>query len=138
MGLVRLIFSFNGRIGRAEYLLGLVIALVGLFLGLGAIGAALRSTGLDALGMIIVLVLFFWAKFAIAAKRLHDLGKSGFWCLALFVPVVGFIVVLMFLFVPGEEYDNQYGPRPKGALPEPEADPSGDQRADLIGPSHGR
>src|SRR5450631_2036130 len=121
MGLVRLLISFDGRIGRAEYLLGLAIALAGLCLGLIAIGAALRSTGLDALGMIIVVVLFFWAKFALAAKRLHDLGKSGFWCLALFVPVVGFVVALMFLFVPGEEYDNQYGPGPKVALPGPEA-----------------
>jgi uncharacterized membrane protein YhaH (DUF805 family) len=121
MGFVRLLFSFNGRIGRAEYLLGLAIALVGLCLGLVAIGAALRSTGLEALGMIIVGVLFFWAKFALAAKRLHDLGRSGFWCLALFVPVVGFVLVLMFLFVSGEEYDNQYGPGPKVALPEPEA-----------------
>jgi uncharacterized membrane protein YhaH (DUF805 family) len=121
MGLVRLLFSFNGRIGRAQYLLGLAIVLVGLFLGLGAIGAALHGTGLDALGMIILVVLFFWAKFAIAAKRLHDLGKSGFWCLALFVPVVGFVVLLMFLFVPGEEYDNQYGLVPKVALPAPEA-----------------
>jgi uncharacterized membrane protein YhaH (DUF805 family) len=33
MGLVWLLFSFNGRIGRAQYLLGLAIVLVGLFLG---------------------------------------------------------------------------------------------------------
>jgi uncharacterized membrane protein YhaH (DUF805 family) len=121
MGLVRLLFSFNGRIGRAEYLLGLVIVLVSLCLGLGAIGVALRSTGLEAPGMIIVVVLFLWAKFAIAAKRLHDLGRSGFWCLALFIPVVGFVVALMFLFASGEEYDNQCGPGPKVVLPEPEA-----------------
>ena len=52
---------------------------------------------------------------ALAARRFHDIGLSGWYVIALIVPVVNlcaFFVLLFFKSVPGE---NRYGPRPAQA-----------------------
>jgi uncharacterized membrane protein YhaH (DUF805 family) len=54
--------------------------------------------------------LFAWAKFALAAKRIHDLGKSGWISLVMIIPAFGLIAVIVLLVVRGDDYDNQYGP----------------------------
>jgi uncharacterized membrane protein YhaH (DUF805 family) len=117
MGLVRLLFSFNGRISRAEYLLGLAIVVGVSLLWWGVVcWIALRSfpfnTRSVAIDLISVVLGLWggWVSLATAAKRLHDLNMSGFWCLAALIPLVGFVAPLLFLLIPGEEYANQYGP----------------------------
>ena len=50
---------------------------------------------------------------AVAARRLHDTDKSGWWQLLWFIPIVGWIVLLVFLVRDSDEGDNQYGPNPK-------------------------
>ncbi|MGH8611865.1 MAG: DUF805 domain-containing protein, partial [Gammaproteobacteria bacterium] len=50
---------------------------------------------------------------AVSVRRLHDSGKSGWWLLIGLVPLLGAIMLLVFMVqdsVPGE---NQYGPNPK-------------------------
>ena len=48
------------------------------------------------------------------ARRLHDTGRTGWWQLILLVPLVGAIVMLIFLVQDGHE-ENQYGLNPKFA-----------------------
>ena len=45
-------------------------------------------------------------------RRLHDTGKSGWWLLLWFVPLVGLIVLLVFFASPGDLGPNRYGPPP--------------------------
>ena len=63
-----------------------------------------------------VLVLYvpvYWGFFALSAKRLHDRGKSAWWLLLLFVPLFGFLWLLVELpFLPGTAGENSYGPDP--------------------------
>ncbi|WP_319530131.1 DUF805 domain-containing protein [uncultured Cohaesibacter sp.] len=48
----------------------------------------------------------------VAVRRLHDVGKSGWWLLVLFVPLLG-ALYLIFLYVQrGTEGSNIYGPDP--------------------------
>lgn len=49
---------------------------------------------------------------AISLRRLHDIGKSGWWYLINFVPLVGQIVFIVFACKDSTE-DNQWGPNPK-------------------------
>lgn len=49
---------------------------------------------------------------AIAIRRLHDSGKSGFWILIGLLPAIGLLILLIFYVLPGTEGDNQYGPQP--------------------------
>ena len=39
-------------------------------------------------------------------------SSSGLWLLLIFIPVIGFLVLLVFLVLPGEDETNEYGPVP--------------------------
>ena len=49
---------------------------------------------------------------AVAVRRLHDIGRSGWWYLLIFVPIIGWIVLLVFFCTRGEDGPNQWGPVP--------------------------
>ena len=48
--------------------------------------------------------------FAVGARRLHDSNHSGWWQLLVLIPVAGWLVLLIFFLLPGEEDDNRFGP----------------------------
>jgi uncharacterized membrane protein YhaH (DUF805 family) len=50
---------------------------------------------------------------AVSIRRLHDIGKSGWYFLLAFIPCVGGIILLVFALTPGDTYDNEYGRDPK-------------------------
>lgn len=56
--------------------------------------------------------------FAVAIRRMHDIDRSGFWLWIALVPIVGFIVLIVFAATPGTIGDNKYGPDPKGGVPQ--------------------
>ena len=47
---------------------------------------------------------------AVGARRLHDSNHSGWWQLLGLIPVAGWLVMLIFFLLPGEEDDNRFGP----------------------------
>lgn len=53
----------------------------------------------------------------VTVRRLHDTGRSGWWILTLLVPFVGWMVLLYFMVLKGDERLNQYGPSPKPSPP---------------------
>lgn len=60
-----------------------------------------------------VSALCFLALLAVAVRRLHDVGKSGWWYLFHFLPVFGWIVLLVQNVKDSCPGENQYGPNPK-------------------------
>ncbi len=110
--------DFGGRAGRAEYwYFVLVQFVVGLVLSVLAEASALFS-----------LVSFVWwaatlvPSIAVAVRRLHDTGRSGLWLLIAFIPIVGVIVLIVFLATSGDAAPNQYGqPVTSGATVAPGA-----------------
>lgn len=50
---------------------------------------------------------------AVAVRRLHDIGKNGWWVLISLVPLVGAIVLLVFLCKDSQPESNEYGANPK-------------------------
>lgn len=79
--------DFNGRASRSEYwwfaLFVLVVSIV----------LAQVNYTLSTLFSLAVLL----PSLAAAARRLHDTGRSGWWQLVAFVPVLGTIVLIVFL-----------------------------------------
>ena len=107
--------DFTGRARRSEYwffflftvLAGIVGGILdGLF---GWRGGPYGSTG-PIQGLIQLALLL--PSLAVGARRLHDTGRSGWWLLIALIPVVGWIILLVF-FVQDSQQDNQYGPNPK-------------------------
>jgi uncharacterized membrane protein YhaH (DUF805 family) len=102
--------TFTGRAHRTEYwmfvLVYFVIAIV-----LGVVDSIVTGGLLGGLFALALLV----PSIAVAVRRLHDTSRSGWWLLIGFVPLVGFIVLLVFMCLDSTPGSNEYGPNPKGA-----------------------
>ena len=108
--------EFSGRARRTEYwmftLVNVVIAMV-----LGVIEGILGGPGI--LGAIYGLAMLL-PSLAVTIRRLHDTGRSGWLCLIALIPVVGAIVLLVFLVLDSQPGPNEYGPNPKEVSTQPQ------------------
>lgn len=68
---------------------------------------------------IIAALAFFFPVLSATIRRLHDTGKSGWWWWIQIIPIIGFIVILVFMLTKSDEGNNEYGPNPKGGVSEP-------------------
>jgi uncharacterized membrane protein YhaH (DUF805 family) len=113
--------DFNGRARRTEYwmfvlistVIGIVLAVLDNVLGLTFMQG---STGV--LGLLYSLAVLV-PSLAVGARRLHDTGRSGWLLLIMLIPLVGAIVLIVFLATAGNVGSNSYGPDPKAALGTP-------------------
>jgi cytochrome c-type biogenesis protein CcmE len=110
MGLASLLWSFNGRISRGEFWLGVLLAyviavpIIALCIALG-IGGDVRFISA------VVLIL---SMLPVHAKRYHDLGHSGAWALISFIPPGMLWTLIQCGFSHGMDEPNAFGPVPKG------------------------
>ncbi|GCU82207.1 inner membrane protein [Escherichia coli] len=58
-------------------------------------------------------IIHFILIFSATVRRLHDTGRSGWWFILYFIPVIGDLVLLIFTVQKGNEGENQFGPDPK-------------------------
>ena len=94
--------DFSGRSRRSEFWFA--------SLATGIISSLLSSVVPD-LTWIWSLIIFI-PSLSLCIRRLHDIGKSGWWYLINFVPLIGQIIFLIFLCKDSTE-DNIWGPNPK-------------------------
>lgn len=99
--------QFDGRARRSEYWYFMLFNIL-ISMGIGIVGTFLD---LSFLSMIYSLAIFV-PGIAVAVRRLHDTGRSGFWILIGLIPLIGVIVLIVFL-VEDSKPANQYGPNPK-------------------------
>ena len=107
---------FSGRARRKEYwmffLFNIIIVVVLGFIE-GVIGLAPESDQ-SVLAMLYSLAVFL-PGLAVGIRRLHDTGRSGWWLLLAIIPIVGAIILLVFLVQDSQSGENQYGLNPKAA-----------------------
>ncbi len=100
---------FSGRARRKEYwyfvLFNIIISILLGFIG-GMIGMEKLLGGIYALAVLI-------PSIAVAVRRLHDTGRTGWWLLIGFIPVIGTIVLFVFMVLDSDPETNEYGPSPK-------------------------
>jgi uncharacterized membrane protein YhaH (DUF805 family) len=118
--------SPRGRIGRRDFWLYGVLALIGLHL-LGATLLRIAGASADVAHMVMNAMLL-WPGIAVSIKRWHDRGKSGWWVLINLVPLVGWIWALVENgFLRGSPNANRFGPPPgidSGPTPDADASPA--------------
>ncbi len=101
---------FEGRAGRPEFwyfVLGNIVVTIVLRIVDGFFGAHQMGI-LGAIYSIGVLV----PGIAVAVRRLHDTDRSGWWLLLSFVPLIGTIVLIVFLAARGAPGTNRFGMPP--------------------------
>lgn len=99
--------NFNGRARRMEYWM---FFLINFLIGIG-IGIVEYILGTNFLGIVYSLIVLI-PGIAVAVRRLHDTGRSGWFLLLTLIPIVG-LIVLVFMFTDGTPGENEYGPNPK-------------------------
>ena len=112
--------KFKGRSRRSEYwwiqlflvLTNLAVAAIDLALMDGDVDRFIANGGGGIVGLIWILVTIVPAL-AVLVRRLHDTGKSGWWALIGFVPLVGGIVLLVFTVLDSDSGENKFGESPK-------------------------
>jgi len=117
--------NFKGRARRSEYwfitlflfLTNLAAAVIDLALMNGDVDRFIANGGGGIVGLVWILATIVPAL-AVLVRRLHDIGKSGWWALIGFVPFVGALVLLFFSVQDSQAEANAYGPSPKHAAAE--------------------
>ena len=107
--------GFSGRARRSEFwyfalftfLVGIVTSVVDAILGTD------YDTGSGGLVNTLVSLVLLLPSLAVAVRRLHDTGRSGWWLLIGIIPIIGWIILIVWYCKDTTPGDNQYGPDPK-------------------------
>ena len=107
--------EFNGRARRSEYwyfvLFNLVISFV-IGFTFGVIAGLLDMPALANLAYLWSLAMFI-PGLAVSVRRLHDIGRSGWWLLLSLIPLVGAIILIIWYCTDSQPGANQYSSNPK-------------------------
>jgi uncharacterized membrane protein YhaH (DUF805 family) len=104
--------NFRDRASRSEYWYWI------LFIVLADIVAGIIDATLDihfvtgVFGLVTII-----PNIAVAIRRLHDLDRTGWWILIGFIPLVGWIILLIWYCTRGTVGPNRFGPDPLGLGP---------------------
>ena len=111
LGVLKKYTVFEGRARRKEYwtftLVNIIVFFVVGFIG-GILGLAVLINAVVVLYSLAILL----PSIAVAVRRLHDTGRSGWWYL-LVITIIGAIVLLVFMVQDSAPGENEYGPNPK-------------------------
>jgi uncharacterized membrane protein YhaH (DUF805 family) len=103
---------FSGRARRKEYwmfaLFNIIISFVLGFIE-GLAGGPGALAGIYSLAVLI-------PSLAVSVRRLHDTDRSGWWLLIALIPLIGALVLLVFVVQDSQPGENQYGLNPKTTL----------------------
>jgi len=102
IGVLRDYADFSGRSGRKEFWVFVLISFL-ISVALGLLGSTVSS-----LYSLLVLI----PSIAVGVRRLHDIGKSGWYLFLVLIPVLGWLVLLYFYVQKGSSGSNTFGSHP--------------------------
>ena len=111
--------NFKGRARRKEYWMYVLIQsiiMIGLMILDSILGLDFELQGIS-LGYgylyLIGVIVHFIPSLAVLVRRLHDVGKSGWFYFIFLIPIIGIIWLLVLYCTEGQKQDNKWGPDPK-------------------------
>ncbi|SLN21119.1 Inner membrane protein YhaI [Aquimixticola soesokkakensis] len=107
--------TFSGRAPRSEYWYFILFSVLGQFL-LSLVDMLLGMGDLSPLSSLFSLALVI-PTFAAGARRLHDINRTGWWQLLTLIPIIGWIVLLVWYVKKGDDSTNRFGSDPLSNAP---------------------
>lgn len=107
--------GFSGRARRKEYWMFLLFHIIFLVIAIildNMLGLAFKDLGYGPIYLIYTVAVLIPAL-AVAIRRLHDTGRSGWYILISLIPFIGSLILLVFFASAGDVDDNEYGSDPK-------------------------
>ena len=104
--------KFDGRAARPAYWWWFLFSI------LVAIGANIIDAILGTWGVVngLAALALLLPGLSVSIRRLHDTDHSGWWILIGLIPIIGFIVLLVFYLRDSDPGENKYGPPPATAV----------------------
>jgi uncharacterized membrane protein YhaH (DUF805 family) len=105
---------FNGRARRKEYwMFSLITAIIAIIFSV--IDSSLNLYMVEGVGILSTIYSLFIClpSLAVTARRLHDTNRSGLLILIALIPIIGAIVLLVFLCQDSKTSENKFGISPK-------------------------
>ena len=107
--------DFSGRAMRKEYwmfaLFNIIFCIAAMILD-NLLGLAIEGVGYGVIYILYMLAVLV-PGLAVAVRRLHDVGKSGWMMFIALIPLIGAIWLLVLMVTDSKPGDNQYGANPK-------------------------
>jgi uncharacterized membrane protein YhaH (DUF805 family) len=108
--------NFRDRASRSEYWYWILFVIIADAVA-GIIDAALDIHVVTSVFGLVTLI----PNITVAIRRLHDLDRTGWWILIGFIPLVGWIVLLIWYCTRGTAGSNRFGPDPLAGVGIPAA-----------------
>ena len=107
--------DFKGRSRRKEYWYFFLFNLLAswLFLFIDYILGTYSTESMIGLVNVAYSLVALIPGLSVSVRRLHDTGRTGWWMLINFIPVIGWIVFIVFMVFDSDPAANKYGPCPK-------------------------
>lgn len=113
--------KFDGRATRSEYwyfilfyfILAFIVSLVDILVINPMLGLTPEQAQQGGILQIIVGLGLLIPTLALTIRRLHDIGKSGWWFLIALIPIIGALVLIYFYVQDSQVGSNLYGENPK-------------------------
>ncbi|WP_233269949.1 DUF805 domain-containing protein [Polaribacter sp. L3A8] len=108
--------DFNGRARREEFWMFQLfnfLAIIVIMIVFGGIAALLETPSILFISYIYILGIII-PSLALAVRRIHDTGKSGWFYLVSLIPLVGSIWLLVIYYTDSQNGTNKWGDNPKG------------------------
>lgn len=105
-------FDFSGRARRKEYWIFTLISLL-ITWSLSILDLVLQTYIFSIISTIYSLLIFI-PSLAVLLRRLHDMGKSGWYFFLILIPFIGWIWLIVLLCMESETRPNKWGDNPKG------------------------
>lgn len=114
INVLRNYIGFGGRARRKEFWMFVLVNIIFTFV-LGVLDKMLgwQRAGGEGILTTIYAILVFLPSWAVQFRRLHDTDRTAWWLLLLVIPVIGWLVILIFNFQDGTPGENRFGPNPK-------------------------
>lgn len=117
---------YKGRLSRKSWLLGLLLGWIMFLLAIGALGIVEAIflpifenysisdfiQGLSLIAIVYFYIIFVIFIFSLHVRRWHDVGRSGWFSVLLFIPLVNLLILLYLCLGKGQDGSNEYGENP--------------------------